>query len=76
MDPVSRLSDREVDAQTRQRNEHSPLLSRREAGGRDEYFDVYMHHHDHGHQEGHCLETERRDKMVQLLGVLVSIGLL
>ncbi|KAG8855402.1 hypothetical protein FRB96_007060 [Tulasnella sp. 330] len=50
--------------------ETSPLLAR-QGSRRDAYFDVYMHHHDHAHQEGQCIEKERRDKLVQLLGVLV-----
>lgn len=55
-------------------NERSPLMGRRTSSAmRDAYFDVYMHHHDHAHSEGHCPEIDegRKDKAIQLLGVCV-----
>lgn len=53
-------------------NERTSLLRR--GSQRDDYFDVYMHHHDHSHNGGHCAEItqERRDTTMQLLSVLVS----
>ncbi|KAG8925487.1 high-affinity Zn(2+) transporter zrt1 [Tulasnella sp. 418] len=39
--------------------------------GRDTYFDVYMHHHDHSHRGGHCVAMEVKNKMIQLLGICV-----
>ncbi|KAG9047129.1 hypothetical protein FS837_002960 [Tulasnella sp. UAMH 9824] len=59
-------------------NERSPLMGRRRSSAmRDAYFDVYMHHHDHAHSEGHCPENdeERKDKAIQLLGVCLFEGL-
>ncbi|KAG9019251.1 hypothetical protein FRB90_004813 [Tulasnella sp. 427] len=55
-------------------DERSPLMARRTSSAmRDAYFDVYMHHHDHAHSEGHCPESDegRKDKAIQLLGVCV-----